>query len=321
MQSAVVEDDTTLSKPYWLWYLASYLLSKGDASALYISPVFADAPVNRQHTVTMTYGSLPWYLDRYFEASSIGTPAGVMEWIHVNHTRSVAINSSNNLLPDFSMPDQSNESLARGWLDLGVGTYRREATVTHDRGSYAIEVICKSTNAQAGAKHEWQAPSSQPLQASVLLLSGWSKSLVNGAGLARDYSLYVDLTYVDGTLLEGQLVSFAAGMHDWQQAQLRIYLTKPVAKMNIYCLYRNRVGRVLFDGLSLTAHADQLPGVATRQYSGGFVVANPLSLGTPAVRVELPHVDGRSYRDLETNETVEGHVMVLARNATVLLLA
>jgi 2,5-diketo-D-gluconate reductase A len=80
MQSAVSEDDSTLSTPYWLWYLASYLLAKGDASALYISPVFADAPVDRQHTVTMTYGQVPWYLTRYREASVIGTAIGMIEW-------------------------------------------------------------------------------------------------------------------------------------------------------------------------------------------------------------------------------------------------
>jgi hypothetical protein len=79
-QSAVVEDDTTLSAAYWRWYLASYLLAKGDASALYISPVFADAPLNRQHTVTMTYGQIPWYLNRYRQASAVGVAAAPMVW-------------------------------------------------------------------------------------------------------------------------------------------------------------------------------------------------------------------------------------------------
>ena len=319
MQSAVVEDDTTLSKPYWMWYLASYLLAKGDASALYISPVFADAPINRQHTVTMTYGSLPWYLDRYHEASAIGTPTGMMAWIHTNHTRSTASINGTNMLPNFSSPDQSNESLARGWNDIGAGTYRRVApTLIHGLKSYAIEVACYSAEEQAGAKHEWQAPLGKPLKSSFLLLSGWSKAMVDGVGSARDYSLYVDLMYVDGTLLEGQLVSFAAGVRGWQEAQLHIRLTKPVANINVYCLYRKRIGRVLFAGVSLTAHADQLPAVATRPYSGGFVAANPQPIGTPGVRVELPQ--GRLYRNLATNETVSGHVTVVARNATVLLL-
>ena len=48
------------------------------------------------------------------------------------------------------------------------------------------------------------------------------------------------------------------------------------------------------------------------------MAANPLLEGTQAVRVELPL--GKTYRNLVTNETVAGHVMVLARNATVLLL-
>ena len=81
MQSAVAEDDSTLSERYWHWYLASYLLAKGSSSALYISPVFADAPADRQHTVTMTYGQLPWYQLRFLAASSVGSPAGPLVWV------------------------------------------------------------------------------------------------------------------------------------------------------------------------------------------------------------------------------------------------
>ena len=201
---------------------------------------------------------MPWYLARYHNASPVGSPIAEMAWVQVtlNHSRWPEVNSSENLLPSFSLPEQSNTSLARGWLDLGVGTYRREAAITHAGSSYAIEVICQSVSEQAGAKYEWVASSDQPLHASFLLLSGWSKALVNGAGSARDYSLYVDLMYADGTLLEGQLASFAAGVHGWQQTQVRINLDKPVTQINVYCLYRNRVGTVFFDGLSLTAHAD-----------------------------------------------------------------
>ena len=207
------------------------------------------------------YGKVPWYLARYHNASPVGSPAAAMAWVQatLNHSRWPAVNGSENLLPSFSVPEQSNTSLARGWLDLGVGTYRREAAVTHAGSSYAIEVICQSASEQAGAKYEWVASSGQPLHASFLLLSGWSKALVDGAGSARDYSLYVDLVYADGTLLEGQIASFLPGVHDWQQTQLRINLDKPVAQINVYCLYRNRVGTVFFDGLSLTAHADPRP--------------------------------------------------------------
>ena len=84
------EDDATLSELYWQWYLASYLLTKGAASALYISPVFADAPADRQHTVTMTYGMVPWYLPRYDAASAIGAPAGPIVWVGANASAGVA---------------------------------------------------------------------------------------------------------------------------------------------------------------------------------------------------------------------------------------
>lgn len=59
--------------------------------------------------------------------------------------------------------------------------------------------------------------------------------------------------------------------------------------------------------------------MAVREYSGGFVAANPLPQGSPPVRVELPQ--GKSYRVVGGDEIVKGHLMLLARNATVLLLA
>ena len=145
----------------------------------------------------------------------------------------------------------------------------------------------------------------RPLQASYLLLRGWSKAVVNGFGSARDYSLYVDLTHADGTLLEGQVVPFSAGVHDWQERELEIQLTKPVTKMNVYCLYRRRIGQVYFANIVMTAHSNPRAAAATREFSEGYVAANLLPEGTQPIRVDLP--PGKVYRDLVTNESVTGH--------------
>jgi hypothetical protein len=61
---------------YWTWWLASYLLGKGNASALYVTPVFPDGAAGDQYT----YGRSPWFRERYLAASAIGHPVRHLEW-------------------------------------------------------------------------------------------------------------------------------------------------------------------------------------------------------------------------------------------------
>src|SRR5262249_15629375 len=50
-----------------------------------------------------------------------------------------------------------------------------------------------------------------------LVVRGWSKASAVSGAADSNYSLYVDLTYVDGTPLWGQSASFRPGTHDWQE--------------------------------------------------------------------------------------------------------
>ena len=288
--------------------MASYLLGKGNASALYVTPVLGPA---------YTYGRAPWFHDRYVAASAIGAPVGDIVWLPVKSS-GPAVNSSRNLVsnPDFAIANSSNAKLASEWVDIGHDSYTRQTAVTRAGHAAAIEVVSTATT-QAGATFTWTAPEGHPLKASQLILSGWSKAVADGGGAQRDYSLYVDLIYADKTPLFGQVAPFATGAHDWQNTQKLIALQKPVAEIRINCLFRRRVGRVYFDGISLTAHAAPHVDVASRLYTRGFVAANPSPLGTPPYKVVLPA--GKMFLDLTTNKTVSGTVLLPARNATVLL--
>jgi hypothetical protein len=152
-----------------------------------------------------------------------------------------------------------------------------------------------------------------------LQLSGWSKAETDGGGADRaDYSIYVDLEYTDGTSLFGQWAAFRPGPHDWEYAQRVILLEKPVQQFRLYCLFRRRAGKAYFDDIRLAVHTPPPVALATREFTNGFVAANPCPLRTAAAQVALP--EGKRYRDLATNATVQGIVLVPARNASVLIL-
>jgi hypothetical protein len=99
-----------------------------------------------------------------------------------------------------------------------------------------------------------------------LVASGWSRAAgVSGAADA-EYSLYIDVTYTDNTFLYGLYTPFAAGTHDWQRGEVRIFPAKPIRSVAMYALFRGHTGRVWFDDLSLAPEGDPratlLDGVA-----------------------------------------------------------
>ena len=130
--------------------------------------------------------------------------------------------------------------------------------------------------------------------------------------------MYVDLIYSDGTPLFGQYAAFRTGPHDWEYTQRVIALEKPVTQFRLYCLFRRRNGKAYFDDIRLSVHNPAPVSIATRAFTGGFVVANPCPLGSPPARVVLP--PGKRYMDQTTKATIKDSVVVCARNASVLFL-
>lgn len=135
---------------------------------------------------------------------------------------------------------------AAAWGPYGDG-YRRVAAEGR-QGSSAI--LCENATAEgrAGAQQGVILNRTRP---APLLVTGWSKA-ENVSGTSNpSYSLYVDLTYADGTPLWGQSYAFATGTHDWERAEILIVPEKPIASLNIHCLFREHSGRVWFDDISI----------------------------------------------------------------------
>lgn len=62
----------------------------------------------------------------------------------------------------------------------------------------------------------------------------------------NNYSVYLDLTFVDGTQLWGQAAPFSTGTHGWQRRQVTVLPEKPVARVSFYMLLRGHSGIAWF---------------------------------------------------------------------------
>jgi len=109
------------------------------------------------------------------------------------------------------------------------------------------------TGAWAGGR---QCVFLDPPSAAPIVVRGFSRA--DGVTGARDsnYSIFVDVCYAGGGYLFGQCATFAAGTHDWEEAQYVIKPAEPVRELRVYCLLRGRRGRAWFDDVRVGPAAD-----------------------------------------------------------------
>jgi hypothetical protein len=83
-----------------------------------------------------------------------------------------------------------------------------------------------------------------------LKIAGWSRAEgVDEGGPDWQYSIYVDLTYVDGEAWSMRIAPFERGTHDWQYSETIIEPEKPLASARVYAFIRNIGGTAWFDDL------------------------------------------------------------------------
>ncbi len=85
------------------------------------------------------------------------------------------------------------------------------------------------------------------------ILSGESlcEESLTQAKNSHDYSLYVDLTYMDNTKKYGCISTFSTTSREWQKKTVEFMPEKPIKQLRIYILYRNQTGKVQFKNLKL----------------------------------------------------------------------
>lgn len=83
----------------------------------------------------------------------------------------------------------------------------------------------------------------------AIVFRGWSKAERVSGARDSDYSIYLDVTFQDGSSLWAQAASFATGTHDWQLAQGTVEVDKPVKSVDVFALFRRHTGKVWFDSV------------------------------------------------------------------------
>ncbi|MGC8742758.1 MAG: hypothetical protein ACP5T0_02620 [Verrucomicrobiia bacterium] len=153
-------------------------------------------------------------------------------------------NGYSNLLINPSFDDKNIEAAWRKYengFTIASGEGRN--------GTTAILVKNSKPDGRSGASQTLNFNQRSPFP---IIVSGWSRAENVSGGSDANYSLYVDIIYVDGSPLWGQTANFHCGTHDWEQKEIIITPEKPVKTLTIYCLFRNHSGKVWFDDITIS---------------------------------------------------------------------
>ena len=153
-----------------------------------------------------------------------------------------------------------------------------------------------------------------------IVATAWSKAENVGGGRNSDYSLYLDLTYQDGTPLWGQVDTFNVGTHDWEKAQVMVLPEKPVRSVSFHMLLRRHAGKAsfrdpelrvmtppagacLFDGVAVSPRVEPREGFQVRDVAAGtdFVAINESALNLK-LECHATQTDDVTFFDVELTD-------------------
>lgn len=134
----------------------------------------------------------------------------------------------------------------RGW-DLYYDGYTVQPAAGRV-GSSALSCESRDTSRKLGGQ---QVVTLNQTNAYPIGVSCWSKSEGVDGAPSVDYSIYLDMQCTDGTPIWGQLRAFPTGSNDWNNQKYVIYTTKPIKSISVFCLFRNRKGKVWFDDVRI----------------------------------------------------------------------
>ena len=142
------------------------------------------------------------------------------------------------------LSDPGFEAGGTGWTIYGT-RFVVDSTVAHS-GSRSIRIPSGALGA-AIQRVNLNQPVARPIY-----FSGWSKASAVTAGCRMQYSLYLDISYTDGTQALSQYVCFNGGTHDWERVDRVIFPQKPIASVWIWTMFQCATpGTAWFDDLAV----------------------------------------------------------------------
>ena len=109
-----------------------------------------------------------------------------------------------------------------------------------------VYVCDNGSDAKAQRGVMWSMELNQSVAAPVIA-SACAKAEGQEGATGSDFSLYLDLQYMDGTPLWGQAASFDTDAETgWHRREVIVTPDKPIRRVSYYLLFRDRTGRALF---------------------------------------------------------------------------
>ena len=118
------------------------------------------------------------------------------------------------------------------------------------------EVVCENQPGDTKVQNGWTwLVKMDQTNAEPFSISAESLAEAPSSGSSSNYSLYLDLTFMDGDKLYGQISEFKPDPKlGWQRKTVTVFPDKPVRHVSAYLLYRYRAGRVRFRAPSLITY-------------------------------------------------------------------
>jgi hypothetical protein len=207
----------------------------------------------------------------------------------------VPLGTNTVLNPD--METTSSSPPLANWKAYGPG-YTATTGTAHS-GTNSMQ--CSTTNA-TDAHGAYQTIVLNQTTPQILKLSGWSKAQGVTSSSDKDYSIYLDITYTNGTYLYGQTVNFSVGTHDWEYKEAQIIPAMPIKQINCYLLFRNsHTGTVWFDDITVAQYQGS-------QFDGSTATPTPPSPlpFNPATQFTLLSGDGLQLKVTQDGGVIEG---------------
>ena len=114
-------------------------------------------------------------------------------------------------------------------------------------------ILCDNKNSKEQQRGISQSVLLDQKTPELIIATLESKAENVGGIVDTHYSLYLDLTFNDGTHLYGQTKPFEVGSHDWQSRKVVVIPPKPVKSLSFYAMFRHHTGKVWFRNPKLTS--------------------------------------------------------------------
>ena len=215
----------------------------------------------------------------------------------------------------------SQEGRFPGWEGWELG-YEPDSEVTH---AGSLSARCRNASAEEHRGLTYVVELNQTTPAPIIA-ECWSKAENVSGGRDGNYSLYLDLTYTDGTPLWGQIAPFKPGTHDWRKRTVTVVPAKPIKAVQVHGIFRVRTGTAWFDDFKLweltvpegVKQFDSVPVTADRMQNA-TVVEGPAGIPTTLFLRDVAAKSSFVQPDMEVTTLADGSVRATGRDDTLQL--